>query len=197
MNAESRDSPSAPSARMRALVRELNRHARLYYQEDRPEISDAEYDRLWRELVELEQTHPGDVLPDSPTRRIGPPPAAGFAQVAHRVPMLSLDNAMDEAEMRAWSERVARLLDREEPVPLVGEPKLDGASVELVYERGHLAVGATRNTFALGACGLIVINPPHMLHAAAEALLPYFTQHLAQGRGAASQIRWLGTERAA
>jgi DNA ligase (NAD+) len=132
------------AARIRALTEELRRHARLYYHEDAPEISDAEYDRRFAELQRLEAEHPELALPDSPTRRVGVPPAAGFAPVRHAVPMLSLDNAMDEAQMRAWALRVAKQLDRAEPVAFVGEPKLDGAAVELLYEDGKLAVGSTR-----------------------------------------------------
>ena len=128
---------------MRALAAEIARHDRLYFLQDRPEISDAEYDALRRELEALERTHPDLASPDSPTQRVGAPPAEGFATVAHRVPMLSLENAMEEAEMRAFDERVRRLLDRD-AVAYVGEPKLDGASAELVYERGRLAVGSTR-----------------------------------------------------
>ncbi len=128
---------------LRALVDDLNRHLRLYHQLDAPEISDAEYDRRYRALEALE-AELGVVLPDSPTRRVGAPPAEGFAPAEHRVPMLSLDNAMNEAEMRAFVERVQRQLDREGPVALLGEPKLDGLGVELVYERGVLAVGSTR-----------------------------------------------------
>jgi len=129
---------------MRALAEELRRHARLYYHEDAPEISDAEYDRLFRELQELEAAHPELAAPDSPTGRVGVAPAAGFRPVRHRVPMLSLDNAMDEEQMRAWAARIARQLDRTGEVAFVAEPKLDGAAVELVYEDGKLAVGATR-----------------------------------------------------
>jgi DNA ligase (NAD+) len=98
------------AARIRALTEELGRHARLYYHEDAPEISDAEYDRRFEELRRLEAEHPELALPDSPTRRVGAPPAAGFAPVRHAVPMLSLDNAMDEAQMRAWAERVAPIV---------------------------------------------------------------------------------------
>ena len=130
--------------RIRTLVAELNRHARLYFVEDAPEIPDADYDRLFRELQELEAEHPDLVPEDSPTRRVGGAPAGGFATVAHRVPMLSLDNAFDAEELRAFGERVLRTLDREAPVAFVGEPKLDGAGVELVYAGGRLAVGATR-----------------------------------------------------
>jgi DNA ligase (NAD+) len=138
------------AARIRALSEDLARHARLYYHEDAPEISDAEYDRRFQELQALEAEFPELALPDSPTRRVGVPPAAGFAPVRHAVPMLSLDNAMDEAQMRAWVERVQRQLDRSEPVALVAEPKLDGAAVELLYEDGALAVGSTRGDGQVG-----------------------------------------------
>jgi DNA ligase (NAD+) len=126
------------------LVRELQRHDRLYHALDRPEISDAEYDRLLRELLELEAAHPELRRPDSPTQRVGAAPAEGFAPVPHAVAMLSLDNAMDEAELRVFDERVRRLLGRESAVAYLAEPKLDGASIELIYEDGVLAIGATR-----------------------------------------------------
>jgi DNA ligase (NAD+) len=130
--------------RIDSLVAELKRHDRLYYVLDRPEISDAEYDRLFRELQALEAAHPDLRRPDSPTQRVGTPPAEGFAEVRHRVPMLSLDNAMDEAELRAFDERIRRLLGSDARVEYVAEPKLDGASIELVYQDGVLAVGSTR-----------------------------------------------------
>jgi DNA ligase (NAD+) len=138
-----------PATRLRELAAEIERHDRLYYLEDRPEVSDAEYDALRRELEALERAHPELASPDSPSRRVGAPPAEGFATVEHRVPMLSLENAMAEAEMRAFDERVRRLLDRD-AVAYVGEPKLDGASAELVYEDGRLAVGSTRGDGRLG-----------------------------------------------
>jgi DNA ligase (NAD+) len=140
----------AAAARIRALTTDLARHARLYYHEDAPEISDAEYDRRFRELQALEAEFPDLALPDSPARRVGEPPAAGFAPVRHVVPMLSLDNAMDEAQLTAWLERILRELDRSEPPTLVLEPKLDGAAVELVYEDGVLAVGSTRGDGQVG-----------------------------------------------
>lgn len=140
---------SAKLSQLRALVDDVNHHLRLYHQLDAPEISDAEYDRRFRALDELEREL-GVVLPDSPTRRVGAPPAEGFAPAEHRVPMLSLDNAMSEAEMRAFVERVQKQLDREGPVALLGEPKLDGLGVELVYERGELAVGSTRGDGRVG-----------------------------------------------
>ena len=136
--------------RIRALTEELARHARLYYHEDAPEVSDAEYDRRFQELQALEASFPDLALPDSPTRRVGVPPAAGFRPVRHVVPMLSLDNAMDEAQMRAWLERAERQLDRQGPLALVAEPKLDGAAVELVYENGAFVVGATRGDGQIG-----------------------------------------------
>jgi DNA ligase (NAD+) len=135
---------------MEWLAAEIERHARLYYVEDRPEISDAEYDRLWRELLALEAEHPDLARVDSPTRRVGPPPAEGFAPAPHRVPMLSLDNAMDEAAMRAFDERVRRALGSDDPVTYLGEPKLDGAGVELVYRDGRLGVGSTRGDGRVG-----------------------------------------------
>jgi DNA ligase (NAD+) len=136
--------------RIEALVDEIRRHDRLYYQLDRPEISDAEYDRLLRELLELEAAHPELIRPDSPSRRLGAPPAEGFAEAPHAVAMLSLENAMNEAELRAFDERIRRLLGRDGPIEYVAEPKLDGASIELVYLDGRLAVGSTRGDGRVG-----------------------------------------------
>ncbi len=147
MNSEDR---AAAAERIRSLVGEVNRHIRLYHLEDSPEISDAEYDRLFRELQRLEETHPELRLPDSPTQRVGAPPAEGFKSVAHRVPMLSLDNAMDAEELRSFDERIRRILDREGAIAFSVEPKLDGAGVELVYEAGLLTVGSTRGDGRVG-----------------------------------------------
>ena len=130
--------------RIQALVRDLNRHNRLYHLEDAPEISDAEYDELYRELVELERRHPELAQPDSPSRRVGAPPASGFEPYTHRVPMLSLENAMDAEALEAFDARLRRQLGSEEPIAYLGEAKLDGAAIELVYEDGKLAVAATR-----------------------------------------------------
>jgi DNA ligase (NAD+) len=142
--------PADGEERIGHLVEELNRHARLYYLDDAPEISDAAYDRMYRELVALEAAHPRLVRPDSPTHRVGAPPADGFAEVAHRVPMLSLDNAMDADELRAFDERVRRMLETDAPLEFTLEPKFDGAGVELVYESGRLVVGATRGDGRVG-----------------------------------------------
>ena len=135
----------AAAERMAALVAELRHHNARYYLDDDPEISDAEYDALLRELAALEAERPELVLPNSPTQHVGTPPRdEGFQPFEHQVPMLSLDNAMDAEEFEAFDARVRRLLDREEAVEYVGELKLDGAAVELVYEGRHLQVGATR-----------------------------------------------------
>lgn len=149
--------------RMHALVEELNRHNRLYFALDQPEISDAEYDELLRELQALEARLPDEVRPDSPTQRIGAPPAEGFETVAHTSPMLSLDNAMDADEMRAFHRRVVGLLADALADELVyaAEPKLDGAAVELVYEHGQLVRGLTRGDGQTGED--VTANLKHVL----------------------------------
>lgn len=149
--------------RLEQLGRELDRHNRLYYIEDRPEIDDAEYDRLFRELQDLESRHPKWARADSPTQRVGTPPAEGFETHPHLSPMLSLDNAMEEAEFLAFLERIARLLDREKdaPLPLMAEPKLDGAGVELIYRAGRFERGLTRGDGSVGED--ITANLRHVL----------------------------------
>lgn len=145
-----RRAEAAVAERMAALGEELDRHNRLYYLRDRPEISDAEYDALLRELQALEAEHPDLARADSPTQRVGAPPAEGFESHPHLSPMLSLDNAMDEGEMRAFVDRIARMLDREEAISLAAEPKLDGAGVELIYRAGKLERGLTRGDGSVG-----------------------------------------------
>jgi len=136
---------AAASARARAeeLRHELERHIRLYYVEDAPEITDAEYDALFAELQRLEAEHPGLAAPDSPTQRVGAPPLAAFPEVRHRTPMLSLANAFSEEEVRAFDRRVREGLGMEE-VEYAVEPKFDGLAVSLVYREGVLVQGATR-----------------------------------------------------
>ncbi len=130
---------------LRDLIRH---HEERYYVYDDPEIADAEFDALMRELRALEEKHPGLVTPDSPTGRIGGRPVEGFASVAHAAPMLSLDNAYTDDELRAFDERVRRGLAGEdvpeEPVEYVAELKIDGLSLALTYEHGVLTRGATR-----------------------------------------------------
>ena len=134
-----------PLERIEQLRREIRRHEDLYYRQSAPEISDEAFDRLLHELERLETEHPDLVTPDSPTQRVGGTITAGFATVEHLVPMLSLDNAYSEEELRAFDERVRRgggLGDT--PVAYVAELKIDGLSIALTYEDGRLVRGATR-----------------------------------------------------
>jgi DNA ligase (NAD+) len=130
--------------RVEALREQIRYHNYRYYVLDEPVISDAEYDALMRELRALEAAHPELVTPDSPTQRVGAPPGEQFAKVQHIVPMLSLANAFDEAEVRAWYDRVVRLLGNDAQVAFVVEPKIDGLAVTLIYRDGILVRGATR-----------------------------------------------------
>ena len=135
--------------RAEQLREELARHSYLYHALDSPAISDAEYDALMRELRELEERHPELVSPDSPTQRVGEPPAQGFAEVTHRAPMLSLANAFNLEEFQAWYDRTRRLLDGQD-FPMVCELKIDGLAVSLTYQDGVLVQGATRGDGATG-----------------------------------------------
>ncbi|MGD9951947.1 MAG: NAD-dependent DNA ligase LigA [Burkholderiales bacterium] len=133
----------SPRSRIEALRRQIERHNRLYYAEDAPEITDAEYDRLFAELQTLESEHPELVTPDSPTQRVGAAPLEAFAEVRHRTPMLSLANAFAEEDVRAFDRRVREALGADE-VEYAVEPKFDGLAVSLAYRDGELAQGATR-----------------------------------------------------
>jgi DNA ligase (NAD+) len=135
--------------RIAELADAIRRHERLYYVENRPEITDAEFDGLMRELVALEEEYPELASPDSPARRVGGAPAQGFATVEHRVPMLSLENATSWAEAEAWFARVKKGLGGELPA-FVAELKIDGLSVALSYGGGRLLRGATRGDGARG-----------------------------------------------
>ncbi|HZW52756.1 MAG TPA: hypothetical protein VFF00_01915, partial [Candidatus Elarobacter sp.] len=142
--------PADVQREVERLRREIVHHNQRYYELDAPEISDAEYDALFRRLQELEAAHPPVRSPDSPTERVGAPPAERFATVRHTQPMLSLANAMSEEEVVEFDKRVKRALRTEEPVAYVAEPKLDGVAVELVYEGGRLVVGSTRGDGTTG-----------------------------------------------
>jgi DNA ligase (NAD+) len=138
-------------ARARELRRLLNHAAHAYYVLDAPEMEDPVYDRLYRELVDLETAHPELIRPDSPTHRVGGPPADGFTSVAHRIPLLSLDNAFSHGELETWYGRLLKVLDREAAVgsppaalALVGELKIDGNALALSYDQGVLVRAATR-----------------------------------------------------
>ena len=129
--------------RARQLREEIERHNHAYYVLDAPTIADAEYDRLFRQLQELERDYPQLRTPDSPTQRVGAAPQAAFAQRRHRVPMLSLNNAFDDEEVAAFDRRCREGLQLE-TVVYACEPKLDGLAISLVYENGLFAYGATR-----------------------------------------------------
>jgi len=126
------------------LRQEIRYHNHRYYTLDAPEISDAEYDRLFRRLTELEAEHPELITPDSPTQKVGAGPRETFSQVRHRVPMLSLENSFNEHEIRDFDARVKRFLGDDSPVEYTVEPKIDGLAVELVYEKGSLTTASTR-----------------------------------------------------
>jgi DNA ligase (NAD+) len=141
----------AERSRVVELRRLLTRAAHAYYVLDAPEMEDPVYDRLYRELLDLEEAHPELVSPDSPTQRVGGAPADGFRSVEHRIPLLSLDNAFSTAELEAWYARLLKVLDRtpkagEPPpaLPMVGELKIDGNALALSYEQGVLVRAATR-----------------------------------------------------
>ena len=134
-------------SRARELHQQLHEHSHRYHVLDAPTISDSEYDKLFHELVALEQKHPELLTPDSPTLRVGAPPLEGFQQVKHAVPMLSLGNAFSEDELNDFDRRVRDRLDMadsDEPVVYAAEPKLDGLAVSLRYENGVFVQGATR-----------------------------------------------------
>jgi len=174
----------AAAARIRALREEIRRHERLYYVLNAPEISDGEYDRLERELKGLEAQHPELVTPDSPTQRVGERPSEEFPSVAHRVPMLSLDNTYSEDELREFEERIFRAVGRREMV-YVAELKIDGLSLALHYEGGRLLRGVTRgdgvrgddvtpNVRAIRAVPLALLGPrvPDELEVRGEVYFP-------------------------
>jgi DNA ligase (NAD+) len=132
------------AARVAELRRQLEHHNYRYYVLDDPEIPDVEYDRMFRELQALEAAHPELVTADSPTKRVGGAPVAGFSEVRHLVPMLSLDNAFSADELVAFDRRIRERLQTDEAVDYSAETKLDGTAVSLLYENGRLVRGATR-----------------------------------------------------
>ena len=136
------------SRRAERLREEIRRHDYLYYVLDQPEITDREYDALFHELLQLEQKYPQLATPDSPTQRVGGEAAPGFEPVSHSVPMLSLDNAFSEQELRRWLARVERRLEGD--TDYVCELKIDGLSISLLYEEGLFVRGATRGDGSTG-----------------------------------------------
>ena len=126
------------------LRRAIEKHNYQYHVLDDPLISDAEYDRLFRRLLELEKNHPELVTPDSPTQKVGAPPLERFSTVQHSLPMLSLNNAMDPQELVEFEERMQRFLKHNESIDYAVEPKIDGLAVEIVYLDGKFTLGSTR-----------------------------------------------------
>ena len=174
----------ARAAELRAL---LNRAAHAYYVLDAPLLEDAVYDRLYRELVDLEQADPRLVSADSPSQRVGGSPAEGFVSVAHRIPLLSLDNAFNQDELTAWHERLLKVLDRpaDTQLPLVGELKIDGNALALSYRHGVLERAATRGDGSSGEeitanvrtissipLRLQIDDPPEWVEVRGEAFIP-------------------------
>ncbi len=142
--------PSRAEKRIEALREQLNEHNYRYYVLDAPVVSDAEYDRLLRELQDLERRYPELIVPDSPTQRVGAAPAGEFGEVRHRVPMTSMDNAMTDAEVQDWDDRVRRGLAVAGTVSYTAEPKFDGTSISLRYEDGLLVRAGTRGDGTVG-----------------------------------------------
>src|SRR6202451_2929013 len=142
-------SSSAPEKKIESLRKKIRHHEYLYYVLDKPELTDAEFDKLMNELKRLEAEHPKLVTPDSPTQRVGGKPREGFVKAKHSSPMLSLDNAYSEEELRDWERRVHELSGRTD-VEYMCELKLDGMSLALVYAEGRLERGITRGDGTVG-----------------------------------------------
>jgi DNA ligase (NAD+) len=167
------------------LADQIRHHDKLYYQKDAPEISDAEYDKLRRRLEALEKQFPTLQTPDSPTQKVGAAPLATFAKVKHNVPMLSLNNAMSEEEVKDWDERTRRFLNlsEDEKIEYVCEPKIDGLSFSARYEKGKFVQGTTRGDGEVGenvTANLATIlpsilknNPPELLEVRGEVYMTH------------------------
>jgi len=143
------ETEAVATKRIAALRTEIEEHNRRYYEEAAPTIPDRDYDRLYRELADLETRFPQLATADSPTQRVGGEPLKAFTQVTHRAPMLSLDNTYSEEEIAAFYRRIERLLPNEK-IPVVVEPKVDGVAVSLLYENGRLKYAATRGDGTTG-----------------------------------------------
>jgi DNA ligase (NAD+) len=179
--------PKGAKKRAEELRRDIAQHDHRYYVLDDPVISDPEYDDLLRELREIEEANPELLTPDSPTQRVGGKPLEGFKQVEHHEPMLSLANARDEDELRAWAKRVERQLERLDisgrEIRYVTEPKVDGLAISLTYENGVFTRGATRGDGRIGedvtqnlktikAIPLRIEDAPELVEVRGEVYLP-------------------------
>ncbi|HEY2897387.1 MAG TPA: NAD-dependent DNA ligase LigA [Gemmatimonadaceae bacterium] len=174
------------AARAAELRRSLERASYEYYVLDRPEISDLEYDRMFRELQKLEEQHPELRTLDSPTQRVGAPPQGQLAKHAHLIPMISLGNAFDDDELRAWQARIARQVGTDADGGYSAELKIDGTAVSLTYEHGVLVTGATRGNGTIGEIvtpnlrtvrdiplRLTEKKPPRVVEIRGECYLPF------------------------
>jgi len=184
-------SSAAPASGRAAELRQLlNRAAHAYYVLDAPDMEDAVYDRLYRELLDLEAADPELITADSPTQRVGGAPAQGFQSVRHRIGLLSLDNAFSSGDLEAWYGRLLKVLDRDPgtALPMVGELKIDGNALALSYERGVLVRAATRGdgeqgeeitanvrTISSVPLRLQLEQPPEWVEVRGEALIPDHT----------------------
>jgi DNA ligase (NAD+) len=183
-------STNQAGTRARELRALLNRAAYAYYVLDKPEMEDPVYDRLYRELEQLEGLDPSLITPDSPTHRVGGAPATGFVSVEHRIPLFSLDNAFNLSELEEWYGRLLRVLEQPPgtALPMVAELKIDGNALALSYEAGVLVRAATRGdgergeeisanvrTIASLPLRLNLLNPPPWVEVRGEALIPATT----------------------
>jgi DNA ligase (NAD+) len=141
---------ASPADRAAELRRQIDRHNYLYYVEAAPVVSDREFDKLLQDLTDLEKKHPELVTPDSPTQRVGGAPIPGFTQITHKVPMLSIENSYDEADLRKFDADVRKTLGPKAAVEYMVELKIDGISMSLTYENGRLAFAATRGSGTVG-----------------------------------------------
>ncbi len=177
--------PEAVKRKIETLRSELDEHNYHYYIENAPIISDAEYDRLFRELQTLETQYPQMISTDSPTQRVGVKPLTEFSEAKHLIPMLSLDNAFSTEDVEQFERRVLQRLERESLVEFVCEPKLDGVAISLIYENGLLVRGATRGDGSTGEditqnvrtistipLKLHAKNPPDLLEVRGEIVMP-------------------------
>ena len=178
--------PSSDPAKRAAELRELLHRALIaYHVDDDPIMDDAAYDALYDELVALEAAHPELVTPDSPTQRVGAPPAAGFTKVRHLVPMGSLEKITTDEALEKWVEDVRKRLGGDEPVAFVLEPKIDGLAINLTYDAGSFARGATRGDGTTGEdvttnlrtiktipLRMLAADPPALLEVRGEVYMP-------------------------
>jgi DNA ligase (NAD+) len=176
----------SPAKEILELRQEIEKHNYQYHVLDEPQISDSEYDRLFRRLLELEEQHPELASPDSPTKKVGAQPLEKFKTVQHTIPMLSLNNATSQEELEDFEDRIKRFLRLAEPIEYFAEPKIDGVAVELVYLNGKFTTGSTRgdgsngeditvNLKTIGSIPLIlrpgIVAAPERLEARGEVFL--------------------------